>query len=748
MQKQFNIQIMLRRLTLASILMSGLTVGLFGTARPVRAAGWIVNTLTDAANGSCASTCTLRDAISLAASGDTITFSVSGTITLTGTLIISTNVTINGPGASSLAIDGNNAVTVFTVNSGITASISGLTIQHGNSGFHGAGINNSGTLTITNSALSGNVSADIVSSGTGGAIYNTGTLMVSNSTLSGNSVTGGTFSVGPSFGNYPGYGGGIYNFGTLTVNNSTLSGNSASAGDTCFIVCNSIPSNGGGIYNSGTLTVSNSTLSGNSASDGGGIYNNATLNLFSDTIAKNTATDAGPDINSSSSISLGNNLIGDGTNSSITGATGDQIGTSSSPIDPLLGVLTSNGGPTQTMTVPVHSPAYQAGNCSGNATVNPPAPAVSQDQRGQNRKVNCDIGAFEETFTFAPNPLPKAIVGTSYSQNIVVSGGTAPYSFTVMGTLPHGLSLNGAGLLSGTPAQTGIFAFTVIATDANGLVGNIYYTFSVGALDTIGIFRSGTFYLRLHNTTGFADISVAFNPASKPYPVVGDWAGGGFDTVGVFNQNNGQFSLRNSNTAGTPDEQFVLGNANDIPLSGRWLISATHFGVGVFRPSNGLIYLKNNLTTGYADDTMVLGIPGDKGLSGDWTGKGFDSPGVYRSANQHFYLSDQVCNCSVIADHQLQYGVSGDAPVIGDWIAQGHDGVGLFRQSNGFTYLRNTLTTGYADIAFTYGIAGDVPLAGHWQLTYPPKPSLGSVLVPPTAAPVPTGNPFNNGLGD
>jgi len=129
-----------------------------------------------------------------------------------------------------------------------------------------------------------------------------------------------------------------------------------------------------------------------------------------------------------------------------------------------------------------------------------------------------------------------------------------------------------------------------------------------------------------------------------------------------------------------------------------------------------------------------MGVPGDRGLAGDWNGKGYDSPGVYRPSSQHFYLSNQVCDCAVYGDYTLQYGIAGDLPVTGDWIGQGHDGVGLFRQSNGFTYLRNELTTGYANITFTYGIPGDVPVAGHWQLAYPPKPGSGAP-VPPTFVP-------------
>src|SRR5262249_14820865 len=152
-----------------------------------------------------------------------------------------------------------------------------------------------------------------------------------------------------------------------------------------------------------------------------------------------------------------------------------------------------------------------------------------------------------------------------------------------------------------------------------------------------------TFYLKLHNSTGFADVTVSYG-YSHTYPVVGDWVGQGFDTIGILDQSNGLFDLRNNNTPGSPNEQLVLGNPNDVPLSGRWSVSATHAGVGVFRPSNGLIYLRSTLTSGFADYTMVLGVPGDDGVAGDWNGKGFDSPGVFRPSNITFYLSNQVKN--------------------------------------------------------------------------------------------------------
>src|SRR2546426_11479946 len=207
--------------------------------------------------------CRLRDALAAASDGNTIDFSVTGTITLnSGNLAVNNSVTISGPGADMLAVNGNAARRVFYISSGKTVTISGLTITNGSASTftNGGGIyNDHATLTINNSILSGNSAA----SGNGGGIYNDRvTLTINNSPVSGNSANrgGGIFNNGA----YPG--GAI-----TTINNSTISGNV-----------------GEGIYNDGAtgptpstpgfaaLTVSSCTVSGNSASC---IYNDATSNF-------------------------------------------------------------------------------------------------------------------------------------------------------------------------------------------------------------------------------------------------------------------------------------------------------------------------------------------------------------------------------------------------------------------------------------------------------------------------------------
>ena len=102
----------------------------------------------------------------MASDSDTINFSVTGAITLaSGELAIGQNITISGPGALNLAVDGNHAGRVFHILPGKTVTISDLTIRNGSltnsSGIHegGGGIyNNASTLTLNNCAVTGNTS--------------------------------------------------------------------------------------------------------------------------------------------------------------------------------------------------------------------------------------------------------------------------------------------------------------------------------------------------------------------------------------------------------------------------------------------------------------------------------------------------------------------------------------------------------------------------------------------------------------
>jgi hypothetical protein len=232
---------------------------------------------------------TLRYEIGKAHKGDTIKFAASldgQTIELNGSeLDITKSLTIQGPGAGQLTIDGNGVFgsRVFEVAAKTTVTLSGLTISDGfgitarnylyPNDDKGGGILNFGTLTVSGCTVSGNSAYGYENTGYGGGIYNAGTLTVSNSTVFSNTTENPAPWGNPS---NAAYGGGIYNTGTLTVSGSTVSGNFAEYG--------------GGIYNAGAATVTNSTLSGNDVRfDGGGIYNAGTLTVSGCTVSGNYA---------------------------------------------------------------------------------------------------------------------------------------------------------------------------------------------------------------------------------------------------------------------------------------------------------------------------------------------------------------------------------------------------------------------------------------------------------------------------
>jgi predicted outer membrane repeat protein len=116
----------------------------------------------------------LRAALANPANSQTITFSpgVTGRISLTsGQLVVSNGVTILGPGANVLAIDGKGSSRVFYISPGATVTIAGLTITNGSaSGSIGGGIyNDHATTTVSNCTLTGNSAMF-----SGGGIYSDG----------------------------------------------------------------------------------------------------------------------------------------------------------------------------------------------------------------------------------------------------------------------------------------------------------------------------------------------------------------------------------------------------------------------------------------------------------------------------------------------------------------------------------------------------------------------------------------------
>ncbi|MBO7726349.1 MAG: right-handed parallel beta-helix repeat-containing protein, partial [Thermoguttaceae bacterium] len=336
-----------------------------------------------------------------------------------------------------------------------TLTITNSTIS-GNTAICGGGIYNDSTLTITNSTISGNTASDA------GGICNDGTLTITNSTISENTASGG---------------GGIENEGTLTITNSTISGNTAYYGE------------GGGIYNwSGMLTITNSTISGNTASYyGGGIFNDGgTLTITNSTISGNTAVwgggiyGDGGGICNYGTLTLTNTIISlnyagncndvYGSYSGSNNIVGSDPGFVVAPVFDESGVLTNAN--TLDLSLAAGSAAIDAGTND--------AVETEFDIAGNPRIVGgvVDIGAHEYVGSLTPLGAP---VITSGSRGIYIS----------CGANRHYLQWGAVAGASGYEVQysTGGSSWTSVSTTGTGaVIAGLTYgadvTYRVRALGT------------------------------------------------------------------------------------------------------------------------------------------------------------------------------------------------------------------------------------------------------------------------
>ena len=211
---------------------------------------------------------------------DASVFKLPQTIDLASTLVLSETAgpeEIDGTGVSKVTVKGGINYGVIEVSPSTTADVILLTIA-GGWATQGGGIDNKGTLTLSDVTLSKNTAIS------GGAIFNSGTLTVKGGTIAGNTgyrygggidndggdvkISGGCSITGNGAPGYTtssgsrsdGSGGGIYESGgKVTIAGGTIAKNSARI-------------DGGGIcVPGGVLTISGDMVSGNSAYNGGGM---------------------------------------------------------------------------------------------------------------------------------------------------------------------------------------------------------------------------------------------------------------------------------------------------------------------------------------------------------------------------------------------------------------------------------------------------------------------------------------------
>jgi hypothetical protein len=415
----------------------------------------VVTTTADSGPGS------LRDTVAIVHSNSFITFAtnLSGqTITLTsGPLVLSNiNVTIDASALTNgVAINGNANSRLFQVNSGASVALN--------------------ALTLTNGKAQG---------GSGGAIVNLGTLAVNNCTLAGN--TGAS-------------GGAISNNAVCTLQNSTLYGNSASAG------------NGGAIANAAgsTLNLLQCTVSGNSSTgNGGGIDNHlGQVNVTNTIIAGNS----GGDINNGSGSTLtcgGSNIV------QVLTSSGTVLGANTIlAVNPLLGPLANNGGPTLTLLPQSGSPAIDAGVSSA-------ASSLTNDQRGLPRLSGSavDIGAVESQLPSVVTLSASGVTATSATLNGTVN----PNRSAATAYFQYGLTTN-YGSFSATTSLPPTNATFSLSELISGLVPGALYHYRLVASNALGTVQGVD--------TAFA--AIAFAPIS-PHVFTGAEPGQGLDLQGSF----------------------------------------------------------------------------------------------------------------------------------------------------------------------------------------------------------------------
>lgn len=446
-------------------------------------ATFTVTKVADTNDGVCDADCSFREAVAAAnaAAGDDIIvfsslFNTPQTIVLSGTeIIIGSNgaLTIIGPGANLLTLDGNQASRILVTGANVNATIEGIRFTRGNgvgatnTGRGGAIYNVGGTLTIRNSILTNNTAAN------GGAINNAASaspnpvvnadLTIFNCIISNNSSTSS--------------GGAMQNFSTSTFRlySSTVSGNTSATGgggamqaNGSVIIANSTfagntsqgTTGGGAIVTNGSLfNMTNSTVSGNtSATNGGGIHRSTTnVNGFirNSIIAGNTGPS--PDVSNSANglQSQGNNIIG------AVGTSTGWVGSDLLNTNPMLGTLGDNGGFGQTFVPQPGSPAINGGqNCvlDASCSANNLPINLTTDQRGISRPqgTSVDIGAVE---------VAASASNVSVGGRVFASNGQAVRGAIVTISTPP--TLGTPVIQSVTTNNFGYFTFTGIPSGAS-----------------------------------------------------------------------------------------------------------------------------------------------------------------------------------------------------------------------------------------------------------------------------------------
>jgi hypothetical protein len=309
-----------------------------------------------------------------------------------------------------------------------------------------------------------------------------GSLTLDNLTLSGGFAQGGA---GASGGGGAGLGGALFNQGgNVIITNSTLAANTAQGGAGGLATAGAGQGLGGAIFNrNGAVTLTNSTLSGNlAAQGGGGVYTLGDGAIAEVDLLNSIVANSGAGLTDLRSSTLGggtalvdgaNSLVGAAATGGISGSN-NLVGAVASPVNPLLGPLQNNGGPTRTFYPLPGSPAIDAGNdFFRNDVASDERVANATDQTGHPRVfgAHIDIGAVGNcsvatTLQFAPVPGFTAGHARTIQVKILDQFGNL-----LANDNTDQVTLSGAPFVSGSATatvQNGVATFANLVIDAAG----------------------------------------------------------------------------------------------------------------------------------------------------------------------------------------------------------------------------------------------------------------------------------------
>ena len=262
-----------------------------------------------------------------------------------------------------------------------------------------------------------------------------------------------------------------------------------------------------------------------------------------------------------------------------------------------------------------------------------------------------------QVIAISPSSLPNATVSVAYNQTLTASGGTAPYTFTILsGALPSGLTLSAGGTISGTTTTSGNYSFTVNATDSSGAPGPFSgsrsftltvnqppaitsassTTFTVGTAGSFTLTTTG-FPAPTLSETGTLPGGVSFNASTKVLsgtPAVG--SGGTYSVT--FTATNGVTPDATQSFTLTVNEAPAITSASSttftVGTGGSFTVTATGFPAPTLTKTGTLPSgVSFNASTGVLSGTPAVGSGGNYTLT--FTA----SNGVGGNATQSFVLT-------------------------------------------------------------------------------------------------------------